>query len=263
MTCQKCGGVNKETVKFCAFCGEAMGPTPAAASQAAAPAGEKSANEKKQKMIGMAACAVVAIVLVGVLVSFLGGSAKSAVESGSAKSAAENYYRAMVSGDIKKALGYSAYNADKMWFAMRKDWEVTEKAFKQAMRDKYDVDSINALYAKLKKEGKASIRGVEVEISVKAKDVTKFTDNEAEEELASLSDEFSWSLPMDMDPFLRGKVKGMATVAIELAAQVDGEKETRNVPVLVGKVGGKWRVFDLNALIGVADVIDDILSRAS
>lgn len=82
MICKKCGGNNKDSVKFCAFCGEAMEATPAASGQpanlSAAPAGATGGNPKNTKIIGMVACAVVVIVVVGLLFTLFGGAGLAA-----------------------------------------------------------------------------------------------------------------------------------------------------------------------------------------
>ena len=162
---------------------------------------KKNIKTDKKLWIGTA---VVALVVVLLLVSLMGGSGKSVVKK---------YAKAMMNGDTETML------------------KIRHEDYLNKLEDYYD--DAEAYYDEMFEELEDSdteIKGYEIT------DVKKDYDKDDIEDVAEMLDEY-----YDID---EDSVKNMVRYTIKWDLEIDGDDETEKEKVLVIKIDGKWYLFD-------------------
>ena len=236
MFCGKCGAKIEEGVRFCGSCGEIVdsgpasqanqfyggpapqsnqyysghgGPTPQAQSNQYYK-GSPSPLKLNNKMIGIIACAMVAVIVV-VAIAGAGGGYKSVVSKyfKAIETTNENTYYSLLQNE------YIRYMTVDSWY---KNTNEFKKDIKKELEE--ELDSFKSSY------------GANIKFSHRIVNATKFTREELQEAEAYLVNSYG---------FKRGQLKDAYKLKIDLTvkgSRGSGEYEITNF--IVVKIGNKW-----------------------
>jgi hypothetical protein len=222
MFCPKCGASVDGGVKFCPSCGERLGdgaPTQTAANPW--DTAKKPGRKLSGKTLGIAAGAVVALVLLIALASS-GGKGASSPEK-----AARAYVNAALGGDTDAMLKYSAVDLV----------ELRRQALRGTVKEaREDFDSLLEVWSMwLAASDKPTITAARSEKLVGAerdsaiRDLTNAVKNyDSPEKILNI-----------------GKVGQIYRVEIDHTSYTWGVESRNTVRVYVGKIGGRWYVLNL------------------
>jgi len=236
MFCGKCGAAVENGIKFCGSCGNAIPESQVSVLRNQPKASGKSG---KNQLVGIAPIAI-AVVLAAILIFTLFGG-------GSAESVASGYAKAIMSLDFKKASRYSAYNTDKIWKEMMKEFDITEEDWNKALLDVMEVKNINALYDKLQKDAKEQLYdnyGKNYKTKIKITDTTVYEKDEIEDEIEWIRESFERNTRLSFDKVIRGKIKGIVEFEVEMTISGPDGEDTSTETVECVKIGGRWWVLD-------------------
>ncbi|MBR3778288.1 MAG: zinc-ribbon domain-containing protein [Clostridia bacterium] len=231
MFCKNCGNQIPEGVAFCAACGTAAAP-------AAAPAAAVAPKADKSGLIKLIAIVAAVAIVLGLLISLLGG--------GSPKSVAKDYIKASFEGDYKELYSlmpgkYQKYVEKELY----DDDDIQERLFENAEKEadeldiKVKVKNFNQFYNAQKKIAKAEnkeVYGKNYKISVKVIDVKDMRSSELEA-IQDRYDTDNFEDYVKADKIKKGK-------KVYVSVIIDGNEDNNSYvnAVYVVKYGGKWKV---------------------
>lgn len=254
MFCKNCGNEFAEGVDFCPNCGtpvkaveEGQSALDSAKDKAADMAGdvknalngaadavaEKTGLDKKTagKVVPIAICAVVVVVVLLILNALFGSSPKKAIKQ---------YYKAFAKGDTKKMLELTIPKQ------IREDY--IDEVYDIDLKDYYDLKGAadEALIDGLKEEGKVKIdldiKGIEKIGKYKKLDKKDFGKmdlddfRDAIEDMADYVDAY--------DDINVKKIKKVYVAEVKWTLTVDGDKAAKDTDYLyIFKYKGKWYIY--------------------
>lgn len=233
--CGNCGSQQPDNARVCGNCGApfAAPVQNGAPRQAPRPVNNNVDPAKKANLMKwgkLAAMALAAIVVIGLLIGIIGGG-------GSPESVAKKYIKALEKGNERKIANMISdmFTEDASKDLAEELVEEWEYDFEDCKITKIKIDDVE-------KMDKDDVKDLRDEMKDGFKEIKKY-DKEEKEMLQELGINVKYNA---------GKIKGVAQVTVEITYKdEDGDKQKEEIDVYLIKEGGSWKLFDESMMYGL------------
>ena len=242
MFCGKCGAQVNDEERFCGSCGAVMNEQPEVqqAQYSAQPTyGGESPPKSKNKLIGVIACAVVAVLVIVGAVSIFGSGEKPEV-------VVEKYLSASFNFNYDKLAKYSAMDMDAAMKAMMLSSSLSENDIAEKLMDEYGTTSIKKIFeGPLKEQAQESMidqYGADYTFNIKVTGSSDLSKSDMSKQIESLRSSLESSINPDKIIKLE-KITVMCRVRGSATIEGSDGSDTQTFEMLCVKIGGKWKVL--------------------
>lgn len=237
MFCKRCGAQIGEQEKWCGSCGAFIDR---GEGQRDAENADSHGAKKKHRTVGIAACAIVGVLIIVGVIAILNKSEKPEV-------VVEKYLNASMAFDYDTINKYSAFDMGTVMEWELANYSTSEDEIREQLLDEYGMTDIKKIFqGPLKEKAYESLKsqyGADYIISVNIADTTELSKSEMNDQLDAYrdildSEDVPASNLIDID-----KIKGMCRVRGKLSIEGSKDEDSDAFELYCVKMGGKWKVF--------------------